>query len=521
MHRHVALVAFMLVALLLGGCATSAIVMAPESPDRPWTPTTGPDGEIIAGEPPPRGQPDNNTYVLPSNRELENTPLPRLDIERRRAYSLPELIDIAESNNPVTRNAWNDARSVALAAGIAESTFFPMVSAGIVQGYQRFHNLTSLGTNDVELKGNIEVLSVQWLLFDFGERAALVDVAKQASVISNIAFTAAHQQVIYSVSLAFYADAAARAHLASAAKSLRDAQEVQAAAEDRYKRGIGTVVEVAQTRQATAEARLARVQAQGAAENSYLALITAIGISPTTQLKIADISRRKLTSSMTVPIDRFVSEALARRPDVLTGYATLQASLANLRAAQAAFLPKIFVSGNGTRLSGNVSISAIPGVGTLPGGGQQLPIVNVPQNQPANLETQYSATALIGATVPLYDGGLRAALLEQANDKIDKAGTSLVQIRNEAVRQIVLASNTLKTSLSAYSASTALTAAARTTFNSALAAYRNGVGSISDVTTAERQLLAAKNSTTDAYSTALSAAATLALAAGTLGGPPW
>jgi outer membrane protein len=521
MHRHVALVAFMLVVLLLGGCATSAIVMAPDSPDRPWTPATGPDGEIIAGEPPPPGQPENNTYVLPSNRELENTPPPRFDIERRRAYSLPELIDIAESNNPITRNAWNDARSVALAAGIVESTFLPMVSAGIVDGNQWFHNVTSLGSNDVTLRGNVEVLAVQWLLFDFGERAALLDVAKQASVISNIAFTAAHQQVIYSVSLAFYADAAARAHLASAAKSLRDAQAVQAAAEDRYRRGIGTVVEVAQTRQATAEARLARVQAQGAAENSYLALITAIGISPTTQLKIADISRRKLTSSMTVPIDRFVSAALARRPDVLTGYATLQASLANLRAAQAAFLPKIFFSGNGTRLSGSLGISAIPGVGAIPGGGgQQLPIVNLPQNLPPTLETQYGTTALIGATVPLYDGGLRAALLEQANDKIDKAGTSLVQIRNEAIRQIVVASNTLKTSLSAYTASMALTTAAQTTFNSALAAYRNGVGSVSDATTAERQLLAAKNSATDAYSTALSSAASLALAAGALGGPP-
>jgi outer membrane protein len=63
-----------------------------------------------------------------------------------------------------------------------------------------------------------------------------------------------------------------------------------------------------------------------------------------------------------------------------------------------------------------------------------------------------------------------------------------MQIRSEAVRQVIVARNTLKTSLSAYNASTASAAAAQTTFNAALAAYRNGVGSISDVTTAERQL---------------------------------
>jgi len=49
---------------------------------------------------------------------------------------------------------------------------------------------------------------------------------------------------------------------------------------------------------------------------------------------------------------------------------------------------------------------------------------------------------------------------------------------------------------------------------------RNGVGSITDVTIAERQLLVAKNAATDAYSTALSSAATLALAAGILGSSP-
>jgi outer membrane protein len=295
---------------------------------------------------------------------------------------------------------------------------------------------------------------------------------------------------------------------------LQDGEAVQAAAEDRYKRGIGTVVEVAQTRQATAEARLARVQAEGAAQNTYLALISAMGISPMTQLPIADISRRHLPPALTAPIERFVAEALARRPDVLSGYAAQQASLANLRAAEAEFLPKVFFSGTGARLAGSLDITAIPGLD------QQLPIVNIPGNQLGTSVRENSATALFGATMPLYDGGARAGLLEQARNKVDKANTTLTQIKNEAARQIIVARNTLKTSLSAYSASTALAAAAQTTFDAALAAYRNGVGSISDVTIAERQLLAAKNAATDAYSTALSAAATLALAAGALGAAP-
>jgi outer membrane protein len=518
MGRSVALIAPVLLALQLAGCATSALRFAPDRPDAPWTPATNPDGDIVAGERAPPEQPPNRNYVLPSNSNLASVPPPESELERHRPYTLAELIDIAESSNPVTRNAWNDARNAALAAGIVESTFLPLVSAGIVEGYQNIHSVNSVlginNTNDIKLNGNISVLSVQWLLFDFGERAALSDVAKQGSVISNIAFTAAHQQVIYNVSLAFYANAAARARLASTLEALRDAEDVQAAAESRYKNGVGTVVEVAQTRQASAQARLERVQAEGTAQNTYLALISALGISPMTRLAIADVSRRKLSATMVGPVERIASEALARRTDVLTGYAAQKASLAGLRAAQAEFLPKVFFSGNGTRLQGDLNITAVPGID------QQAPIVNLPGNTLGVSQTQLAATALIGATVPLYDGGARAARLEQARDTVDKADTTLVQIRNEAIRQIVVARNTLTTSISAYSAATALGSAAQTTFNAALAAYRNGVGSISDATTAERQLLAAKNAATDAYSSALAAAATLALATGVLGSAP-
>src|SRR6478735_4429062 len=515
MRRPTALIALALVSVSLAGCAKWALNMAPDRPNAPWIPATGPDGKIAAGERGPSDQPNHGSYVLPANRTLAEIPPPAFDLERDGPYTLPELIDIAESTNPVTRNAWNDARNAALAAGIAKSTFLPVVSAGVVQGWQKTHiDFGGNVSNQVTGEGDVEVLSIQWLLFDFGKRAALVEVAKQGSAISNIAFTAAHQQVIYNVSLAFYANAAARAHLATAMESLRNAEEVQAAADDRYKRGIGTVVEVAQAKQATAEAQLVRVQAEGDAENSYLALISAMGISPMTRLTIADISRRILPPSLTAPIESFVSEALARRTDVLTGYATLNASLASLRAAQAEFLPKVFASGTGTRLAGSLNITAIPGVD------QQLPIVNLPSNQPGVSTDQLSGTLLVGATVPLYAGGSRVAMLDQARDNVDKAETTLLQVMNEAARQIVVARNTLKTSLSAYSASTALVAAAQTTFSAALSAYRNGVGSITDVALAERQLLVAKNAETDSYSTAVSAAATLALAAGVLGSAP-
>jgi outer membrane protein TolC len=492
----------------LAGCATSALEMAPARPDRPWTPATTGDGEIVAGA---RPRADAATgYVLPSNSRL-TLPPPSPGVVAGKVYSLEDLIDLAERSNPLTRIAWDEARRAALAAGIAESAYRPQITASVVAAYQVTNSGASAiglqvnGTNSAH--GAISAVSLQWLLFDFGERAAVVEAAKQESVIANIAFTAAHQQVIHAVSLAYYAYGAAQARLATAGQTLKDAELVQAAAEDRRKQGLGTVIEVDQARQATAQARLNLIQATGAAEDAYLALMLAMGMSPLSKLKVADVSGRKLTPAMAEPVDEVVRASLGRRPDVLSAYAALKASLATVRATRAEFWPKFFLSTTGAYNTGALNVSAIPGVG------QTGPTVNISGSR-------LGASVLAGVTVPLYDGGVRAAALARARAAQDSAEARLNHVRDDAIREIVVASNALRTSLAAYSASEALTKAAQTTFDAALDAYRSGVGSITDLTIAESQLLQAKNSASDAYSTALSAAASLALATGALGSAP-
>jgi outer membrane protein len=71
--------------LSASGCAVSALDMAPERPDRPWTPATTPQGEIIAGEP----GVSNGTggYVLPENPALAKGLRPRPSTRPRSIHS--------------------------------------------------------------------------------------------------------------------------------------------------------------------------------------------------------------------------------------------------------------------------------------------------------------------------------------------------------------------------------------------------------------------------------------------------
>ena len=495
----------------LAGCATSSLNLAPAAPNMPWTPTTGSKGEIIAGAPP--AAPRNNSYVLPSNVDAAGeapSPSPA-NLDKSHTYTLAELIDLAQSHNPSTRVAWENARDAALATGIARTAYLPSLSASVVGAYQTGNNTVTLEgkrvSTDASQHGLISALSLQWLLFDFGERKAVVSAAEQVSVIANIGFTAAHQQLIYRVSLAYYTHIAACARVTTAGKALQNARDVQAAAESRYAHGIGTVVEVAQARQVTAQNELAQVQASGQAQDSHVALLAAMGISPLSQINVADVGQRKLSATLIGPIDQIVSEALARRPDVLSAYAAHRASLARLRAAQAEFMPKFFLSATGSYASNTSDIPTLPGIGQLP------PTLNLSGNR-------FGSTVLLGVTVPVYDGGLRRAREGQARADAVKADATLEQVRDEATREIVGAANRVRTSLSALDAANSLSSASQITFDAALDAYRNGVGSITDATRSETALLDAQNASTDAYSAALSSAATLALAAGTLGSAP-
>jgi Outer membrane efflux protein len=86
----------------------------------------------------------------------------------------------------------------------------------------------------------------------------------------------------------------------------------------------------------------------GTAQNAYLTLISAMGISPLNQIKVAGVSDRRLSPELAGSAEKVFSVALARRPDILAAFAAQKASLANVRAAEAEFLPKVFLSGSGS-----------------------------------------------------------------------------------------------------------------------------------------------------------------------------
>jgi len=77
-----------------------------------------------------------------------------------------------------------------------------------------------------------------------------------------------------------------------------------------------------------------------------------MGISPLSTLRIAPVEHHPLPANALGSAEEVVRQALARRPDVLEAYNTVQASQASVKAAEAQNRPKIFLAGTGAFVSG-------------------------------------------------------------------------------------------------------------------------------------------------------------------------
>jgi len=451
------------------------------------------------------------SFVLQPDPDAGHLPVPRVALSSDHEYELAELIDVAERENPETRLAWERARNVAIGEGMAASTYLPAITATVLGGYQGANSQnSSLGAtvhNSGNVFGSVEAVSVEWLLFDFGGRKNIVAAARKLTDASNIAFSGTHQQVIYTVSIAYYSYVAAVERHQTAIRALTNAKEIDGAAEARYDHGEGTVVEIAQARNLTAQAQFSVVNTQGIEQHAYAVLLAATGVSPLETIRIAPVMHRSLSAVDLAPVEQIVREALKRRPDVLAGYNTLQASQASVRVAEAQNRPKIFLAGTGAYVNGQLGLTAVPSIG------EQLPTLNITGNQ-------WNGTVLMGMSIPIFDGHRRANAIRQAKNTEDKAAATLDQVRLNAVREVVSAQIALRTSLAANDAALALKATAQTSYDATLDAYKQGVGTVTASVDAETHLFEAELAEDDAYTSALSAAATIAFATGTLGAAP-
>lgn len=417
----------------------------------------------------------------------------------RKPYDLVALVDLAERQNPNTREAWQAAREAAAAVGLAESAYLPQLSLQAIGGFQHTplpmpRNLVPAGYFVSDTREVIPALALKWLLFDFGQRDAQLQAARADSFVANVAFTGTHQKLIFDVSRAYFDLGAARGKLHAAQKALSTALTTEQAATAKQNNGLATVVAVAQAQRQTAQARYTLAAAEGAERTAYANLIATLGVAAATQIEVVDSAELPLPHAPADGVSKAIDLALAHRPDIIAALGKVDAAEANLKGERRSYYPVI-----------ELAAKAFQNIGSLNSDGGPYSDIDRP-----------GQSIFLSFSVPLFDGGMRRNRIAIADSRLHQAEDQLAAARDSASQQVVRAYNGLVTSLAEYEAAVVLSQAAHTAYDAALRSYRQGVGTYTDLSTEENALVQGDTQVEDSRAGAHTAAAALALSMGAM-----
>jgi outer membrane protein len=254
--------------------------------------------------------------------------------------SLDELLERALAQDPEARAAWHDARAAAAAAGSRRSAWYPTIDAAADVGR------SSAGAGARTTAGVSASLS--WLLLDLGARGASIDQADQLLLAARFARRAAILDLVLQVQETYYQFLGARALAAAQDSALKQADTALAAAEDRRRAGVATIADVLQARTAQSQARLRLQEAEGQALAFRGALATLAGLPPTAALEVGELPRELAREEAEPEVERLLAAAAARNPDLARARSLSAAADASARVAARSGLPTLsFGSGVG------------------------------------------------------------------------------------------------------------------------------------------------------------------------------
>ncbi len=231
-------------------------------------------------------------------------PLPTFVPDPLKNYTLAELVDIAERNNPETRVAWENAKARAADLGVSKASLYPTLAALALADTNRGQLFFSPNYYRQTSGTFSPALVVDYTIFDFGRRLQEMAISRSNLLAANFLFNDTHRKIIFQVMAAYYRVLNSKGQEDAQEANLKNAQTVQDAAEARLHEGLATLPDVLEARSATAQADYDLQAAIGATEIAHGDLANALGISPTSQFQVESIQ------NLTIPqeLDRYRRE---------------------------------------------------------------------------------------------------------------------------------------------------------------------------------------------------------------------
>jgi outer membrane protein len=450
-------------ALFLAACATVDNPGTAPAPATAWTP-------------PPSAVPPVTKFesTLPANTTL----------------TLADVVNIALANNPQTREAWLNARAAEANLGSRRGAYYPELDLNATAGR------TIIGASPNRASSSSTTvapsLAISYLLFDFGSRAAAVEEARQTLIAADFEHNQAIQNVVLAAEQSYIQYLDAKALLGAQAGTLKERQTELDTANARHDAGLATIADVLQARTALSQAQLTYETIEGNLRTIEGTLATAMGLPVTAHFDFGELPATVATDQTTQAVDALIAQATVDRPALAAARADAERARAHIAEVRSAYLPSVTLNST----AGRTFFLA-----------------------PSALSATSSFSASLGLRFPFFTGFRNVYDERAARLQADLAQEGVRDLTQQVGLAVWSSYYAVQTAKRRVTASRDLLASAQESANVAAARYREGVGTILDVLTAQSALETARAQEVQSRADYLLALAELAHATGKLGAP--
>jgi len=400
---------------------------------------------------------EKNTTLSPENL---NPPARRL--------TLTDLVDVALRINPSTQSTWEQARATAADWASSRGAYYPTLS-GDASGY-------GLGGDSSSAYYGTVSLSLNYLLFDFGGRAATVESARQALMAANWNHNQSIQDILRNVPQAYYTYIGNQAQVRASESDLEEALTSLKSTEQRKKAGVSTIADVLQARSRVDQVRLDLVSNRGAVKISRGNLATAVGWPANADFDVAEGPEDLPLKAIAENTQTLIGLALRDRPDLSAARAAVRQSQAELKKAESALWPRLVATGNAgwSGIDANLDASTY-----LDSGG--------------NISS--SGTSFYGGLslqIPLFEGFSLRNNIRSAEAKLKAKRADLRKKEESVISDVWNAFYNMQTAAQQVESSETLLISSKESFQVSLARYRAGVANIVELLNAQSTLTFAR-----------------------------
>lgn len=367
--------------------------------------------------------------------------------------TIQDALQIGLANNPQLVRAGENLRVAQGRVGEAKSAFYPTLTAGPGENYIKSIWAPAYfvqATMPLDISRLLQAATAQ---AQFQEVGARLDVNR----IRN--------EVVYGVEHAFYAALRSEALVTVALENEKDSQERLRNAQARYEARAVAYIDVVRAQTELANAQKQVIQAKSDVSNQMAQLANSLGIEVTTPISIAatggsvqapkiDVSPATNPAANTPAavtlgpeFTAALTEALVTRPEILEADADLAAAKKGILIARRSELPSVAL-----------------GVGYF--------------DTRSNTGTQIrEPQAFVGLSVPLFDGGLARARVDEAKATVGSAVTARRQQVDAVTLDVQQAYLALVDARDQIGVTSQALVEARTAYSLAQVRYNTGVSS--------------------------------------------